>query len=123
MRGNRSPAKDSEPGLFCDDFKHPFCEGSLLFILREKEHSNAVISFFSKYDSGFLCCLFEEIMTYLEKYTYTVSHLTCGILSGTMLQLFYYMKGIIKNLSVLCTVNVYNGSYSAGIVAELLRVS
>ena len=61
-------------------------------------------------------------MGYLHQYSYAVARLARGVLSGTVLQFFYYRKCVINHPVAFCAVHIYNRAYTAGVMLKLLSV-
>ena len=122
MNRNVSPTKKFHSAFFTDHFKHSFCKGSLKLILWKKEHSYSVVSCVLKLHSAASCSLGKKSVGNLKKDSYTVSNLSAGILSCTVLQLLNNTKCVVKGLYISMSVYIYYCSDTAGIALYCIVV-
>lgn len=57
-------------------------------------------------------------MRYLKHYSNAVADLTGGVLSGAVLKLFYYFKGIVDNSMAFYSLDADDCAYTAGVMLK-----
>ncbi len=121
IRRDIPPAEKLQSLLLRDDLQHAHRKRALQVILREEEHTNAVIAL-AKCICVFNACLFhrlrEEAVAYLQQNSDAVADLPGRIFAGSVLKLFHDMKSIVENLVVFVPVDIDDDADSAGVVFE-----
>ena len=120
MSGNFSPSDGGNAFLGRDDFKESLCKGTLKFILREEEHTYSVFSGITDLQTVLLSSCQEEGMGDLKKNAYAVADFSACIFSCSVLKLFNYGECIVHYGIFGNTVDLYNGTYSAGIMFSVV---
>ena len=120
--GHLTPAEELQSLLLHDDFKHLLRLVSAQFLLREEEHSHAVLSLLSKFNAQRLCHSGKKLMRNLGQDTHAVAGLSLGILSGSVFQIFHYLQGILYRLPALLAIDIYTGADTTIVVFKLLSV-
>ena len=119
MHRNFAPAKDFHALFLRDHLEHALGKSSAQCVLRKEEHADAIVAFLGLrhfVDPGLTCRFCEEFVGDLRQNADAVTHLTGGVLAGSVLQLLHNVQRVIQNLVVLPAVDIYNTSDAAGIM-------
>ena len=111
-----APAEEGNTLLCRDYFEHFLRLTALQRVLREEEHSDAVIAFAADYDPQLRRLLCEKCVRYLGEYADSVAGLAVGVFSCAVLELFNYRKRAVNCFAALFSVYADNGADTAGIM-------
>ena len=116
--GHLAPAQERQAFLFADDLKQLFGLVAAQFLLREKEHADAVLPLFPQFDAQGCGCFLKKTVADLRQDAYAVAGLALGILSGAVFQMLHDLQGILNGLVGLAALNVHNCADPAVVVLK-----
>ena len=120
MHRDVAPAQNLHAALVGDDLEHAHGKSALQSLLRQEEHSDAVVALAAQLYAGFLRRCLEKLVRDLRQDADAVTDLSGGVLAGPVLQFLHDVQRVVQNLVVLPSVNIYNASDAAGIVFLLV---
>ena len=119
---HRPPAEKFQPFFFHDDLKHLLRLAAGQFVLRQKEHANAVFPLAADENALGGAHFAKELVGHLGENAHAVAGFALGVFAGTVLQMFHDGQRVGHRLVALAAVNVHNGAYAAVVMFKFRAV-
>ena len=116
--GHFPPAQEGQAFLLADDLEQLLRLIPGQFLLREEEHTDAVLPLAAKRDSGQCRRFGEEFVSDLKQNAHTIAGLALGVLTGPVFQVLHNLQGVVKSLVALSALDVHHRADAAVVVLE-----